>query len=216
MRIKRGTKMLKRLRNFLSDTEPDPVEDNDQREHKRHSVLLQATLYPIDAYCDAVVHDLSEGGLMGEAEIPLSVGRVVHLTLDGTTLTGAVKWTRSNRFGLALIGSGEIWTTLSGLEHGSREGQLPRNRRLRLGMAARLRTGRPPRPVKVRNLSRRGMLLDGVSGLEPGQHVMVQIGKQDLIAGRIQWCNDSGRVGIRSDEPIGILSIVYSEGQIAD
>jgi hypothetical protein len=140
----------------------------------------------------------------------------VHLTLDGRTLTGAVRWTRGNRFGLALIGSGEIWTTLAGLEHGSREGHQPRSRRVRLDMAAQLRTGRPPRPVKVRNLSRRGMLLDGASGLEPGQHVLVHIGKRDLIGGRVQWCNDSGRIGIRSDEPIGILSFVYSEGQLAD
>ncbi|MFD1612734.1 PilZ domain-containing protein [Sphingomonas tabacisoli] len=203
--------MLKRLKSFLADTEPDDVENSDKRQHKRHSVLLQATLYPIDAYCEAVVHDLSETGLMGEAEITLTVGQVVHLTVEKATLTGAVRWTRGQRFGLALIGSNEIWTTLSEMEHGHKEGHQPRNRRVRLDTPAQLRTGRPPRPVTVRNLSQRGMLVDSAGALEPGQHVLVHINKRELIAGTVQWCNGAGRLGVRSDEPIGILSIVYSE-----
>jgi hypothetical protein len=203
--------MLKQLRKLLSDTEPASPKDSDKRQHQRHSVLLQATLYPIDVHCDAVVHDVSDGGVMGETEIALTIGQVVHLTIDGNTLTGAVRWTRGHRFGLALIGSGEIWSTLSGLEHGTLEGQRPRSRRLRTSVAARLRTGRPPRPVTVRNLSQRGMLLDSAGLLEPGQHVLVHFSKRDLIAGSVQWCNNAGRVGVRSDEPIGILSIVYSE-----
>ena len=203
--------MLKRLRTFLSDAEPSPIEDCDKRQHKRHSVLLQATLYPIDAYCDAVVHNLSDEDLTGEAELTLAVGQVVHLTLESATVTGAVRWTRGHQFGLALVSSSEIWSTLSELEHEYSEGHQPRNPGLRLEMPAKLRTGRPPRPVTVRNLSQRGMLVDSASALEPGQHVLVHIGKRELIAGTFQWCNDVGRLGIRSHEPIGILSIVYSE-----
>jgi len=149
---------------------------------------------------------------MGEAEITLAVGQVVHLTLEKTTLTGAVRWTRGQRFGLALIGPNEIWSTLSELEHGYCEGHQPRDRRLRLETPVRLRTGRLPRPVTIRNLSQRGMLLEAAGTLEPGQHVLVHISKRALIAGTVQWCNGAGRLGIWSDEPIGILSIMYSEG----
>jgi len=205
--------MLKRLRAFLSESEPTASEDSEKRRHKRHSVLLQATLYPIDAYCESIVHDISDGGLMGEAPIRLAVGQVVHLTLEDAdaTLTARVQWTRANRFGLARIETGKARPTLPGMDHGQVEGHTPRSRRLQLGMPAILRTGGPPRPVTVRNLSQRGMLLEGAGGLAPGQQVLVHIGKRDLVAGRVQWSNGAGRHGIQSEEPIGILSIVYSE-----
>lgn len=206
-----GYDMLKRLRAFLSEKEPTASEDSEKRRHKRHSVLLQATIYPIDSYCEATIHDISDGGLMGEAQIRLTVGQVVHLTLEDVTLTARVQWTRANRFGLARIETGKAWPAPPGIDHGEIEGQTPRGRRLQLGMPATLRTGGPPRPVTVRNLSQGGMLVEGAGSLVQGQQVLVHIGKRDLVAGSVQWSDGTNRLGIQSKAPIGILSIVYSE-----
>lgn len=203
--------MLKRLRKALSEDTADGSGGIEKRRHARRSVLLRATVFPIDVYTDVIVRDISERGLMGEADIELSVGQLLHLSFDEKAYhTGSVRWTKGRRFGLAL--NSELRGTLvpSDLDHGSEDGHMPRARRLSLAIPARLSTGRPPRPATVRNLSQSGMLLDTSSGLLTGQHVLIQLGNRPLIAARVQW-SDGGKIGVKSVEPIPTLSLVYAD-----
>jgi len=201
--------ILNRLRAFLSDSDGKAGIVEDQRRDKRHSVLLHATVYPIETYGDAVVHELSDEGLIGESAINLAVGQVAHLTLLESTLTGTVLWTRGSRFRLSHTDTGETWPIFSELDQGYPEDES--SRACRANMSAVLLAGQPPERVLVRNVSRRGMLLDGAKGLERGQHLLVNIGTRGIVSGTVRWRHASGKVGIETEEPIGIFPLLYAD-----
>lgn len=205
--------MLQLLRARLAArTQPVPPEQSEQRRHRRHSVLMKATVYPIDLYRDVIIQDASRTGLMGEADIELEVGQTVHVSLNERDhYTGVVRWTQGRQFGVDLRDE----LTLAGLseriDHGSAIGHGPRAERVRLSLPARLHTGQSPRPGTVRNLSRTGMLLETVEGLLPGQQILIRVGGWGLISGRVQWSRE-GRIGIMTKVDVPILQMLYQEG----
>jgi PilZ domain len=204
--------MLERFRDHFSGRKPvteDPAVE--LRRDSRKSVLLRATIYPIDVYNDVIIRDLSQTGIMGESDIELIIGQTLHLSVDEKTFqSGTVRWTRGRRFGLhfddplTLFGGENVE-----VEHGAAEGQRPRSRRVNLDIAARLSAGRPPRPAVVRNLSRSGMQLETCTGLGQGQRLLVKINQNPPIHGRVQWA-EGMRIGLKSFEPISLLKLIYS------
>ena len=202
--------VLSKLRGMFAEDGSAEESGADRRRHRRQSVLLKATLYPIDVYCDVIIHNASRSGLMGEADVELSIGQVLHLSLDELTYhTGKVRWTRGRRFGLELDNALVILSLSDEMEGGEEEGQRARLRRSTMRLPARLSTGRPSRPATVRNISRSGMQLDTSDGLQMGQHVLVKLANRPLIAGRVQWSR-GGRVGIRTAALMSTLQLVYS------
>ena len=203
--------MFSMIRNALTERiTPQDTGTAEQRRHARRAVLLDASIYPIDFFSDVVIHNVSSNGFMGEADVELSVDDVLHLSLDEKAYqTGTVRWTDGVHFGvsfacpLARTGAGDE------IEVGTLEGQKPRARRSTLNIPGRLSLGRPPQPATVRNLSQSGMLLETDPGLVKGQQILVKLGDRSPVAGRVQW-HDAGRIGVETAEPIGILSLVYS------
>ncbi len=191
------------------ETAPDE-EQKDLRQDRRHKVFLQASVYPIDTYCDILIRDVSETGLSGEADVQLSVGQAVHLSFDEKSFfTGIVRWIRGRRFGLEFTDVVTFPVDVD-VDHGYAVGHRPRSQRTSLNLTGRLNTGRPPRPATVRNVSRLGMLLDTSTGLATGQHVLVRLGKRPLVSGRVQWVR-GGRAGVQTSKEISALQLVYSD-----
>ncbi|MDB5706353.1 MAG: hypothetical protein JWN66_3469 [Sphingomonas bacterium] len=204
--------MLERFRNHFGAAKPaaeDPAAD--LRRAPRKSVLLRATIYPIDVYNDVNIRDVSQTGIMGESDIELIIGQTLHLSLDNKAFhSGTVRWTRGRRFGLHYDDPLNLLGGQFGeLEHGAAEGQRPRSRRVSLDIPARLSAGRPPRPAIVRNISRSGMQLETSTGLGEGQCVLVKINRNPPIHGRVQW-GEGTRIGMMSFEPIPLLKLIYS------
>lgn len=203
--------MLNKIRSAFADrSRPQETAGAEQRRHARRTVFLDASIYPIDFFSDVVIHNVSANGFMGEADVELTVGESLHLTLDDKAYQAAtVRWTEGQQFGasfespLARTGAGDD------LDLGTDEDHKPRQKRVNLRIPARLCLGRSPQPASVRNLSQSGMLLETEPGLCKGQHILVKLGHRPPVAGRIQW-HDQGRIGVESAEPIGILSLVYS------
>lgn len=175
----------------------------DRRRAHRRSVFLRASIYPIDAFCEARIRDVSATGLMGETDHELTIGQTLHLTVDEQTFfAGKVRWILDRRFGLDVPQALALFRHRTGdVDYGTEEAHVTRAPRFRLDETARLLVGRPPRPAIVRNLSEYGMLLDTSPGLKPGQCLVVRIGTAPLLYGRTQWSKD-GRIGFRTQRPV--------------
>jgi hypothetical protein len=200
-----------KLRSAFAEKAYSQTENSEeQRRHPRRAVFLDASIYPIDFFSDITIHNVSANGFMALADVELTVGEILHLTLDDKAYqTGAVRWTEGRQFGasfdtpLARTGAGDE------LDYGTADDHKPRLRRAAMQIPARLCLGRHAQPATVRNLSQSGMLLDTDPGLATGQHILVKLGNRSPVAGRVQW-HDDGRIGVQSSHPIGILSLVYS------
>jgi hypothetical protein len=182
----------------------------DNRRHPRRAVYLDAWVYPIDFLSDVVIQNVSTNGFMGEADVELTVGETLHLTLDDRAYqTGSVRWTDGRHFGvefethLARMSDGED------MDFGSSEDHRPRPRRAIMSIPAQLCLGRSGQPATVRNLSQSGMLLESESQLSAGQHVLVKLGDRSPVAAVVKWRSDQ-HIGVETAEPVGILSLVYS------
>jgi hypothetical protein len=199
--------LIQKMREFLSLGEEGEPGGPEQRGATRRAVLLKASIYPIDVFCDAIIRNASRTGLMGEADSELAIGQTVHLSLDEMTYhSGVVRWTKGNQFGLDLNDALQLVALKNAeVEHGFRDGHGPRAGREVLNIAARLNTGRPPRPATVRNISATGLLLDTSPGLRAGQHLIVRLNGR-TIYGRVQWSRD-GRIGLKADTPISARAL---------
>ena len=207
--------LLKQIRGYLGTAPSEDLEQDDhpeRRRARRRAVFLKATVYPIDVFCDALVCDVSENGIRGEADVELAIGQIMHITLDQLAYhAGTVKWVRDRQFGLALPNALTLFGLASeDVDHGIWEGHQPRDSRLQISATARLLSGQPPRPATIKNVSSTGMLLETSPGLRAGQHVIVRAGNMQPIYGRVQWRNDA-RIGFKAQNPISILSFVCSE-----
>lgn len=186
-----------------------PIKNDDRRNTRRRSVLLRSSVYPVDAFFDARIRDVSATGIRGESDLELAIGQTMHVTTDELTYhAGTVKWVQARQFGLHLPDALYMFgVELGDIDHGHWEGHQPRAPRVRINPTARLLVGRPPRPGIIRNVSSTGMLLDTGPGLRPGQHLVVRAGNAHPVYGRVQWSKD-GRCGFKAQNRISILSFV--------
>lgn len=198
--------------NAYEDQPVDRPASHDQRAQKRYRVLLQASIFPIDSIDDVTVHNISEQGLMAEADVELAVGQVVHLSFDGTShRSGTVRWIRGRRFGLHLEDCFGPPGALDEIEPETGPDQQARSMRLSLNIPARMSSGRPRRPAMVRNLSRSGMSLETSAGLLVGQNLLVRIGRQPPIPARIRW-TAGGRIGVSVEGDLMAPLITLQDG----
>jgi hypothetical protein len=203
--------MLSALRNTFLGPKSTEEAAADHRRHPRRKVLLDSSVYAIDFFSEVIIHNVSTNGFMGEADVELTVGETLHLTLDDKAFqTGTVRWTEGHTFGvsfdlpLARVGAGD-----EEVDYGSAPEHKPRSRRTPLNIPARLSLGRPGEPATVRNLSQSGMLLETAATLKAGQHILVKLGDRSPVAAIVRWADDS-HIGVETAEPVGILSLVYS------
>ena len=205
--------MLRSLGKRLFRSRSDGQAPADQRRHPRRPVLLDGSIYPIDFFSDVLIHNVSAAGFMGEADVELTVGETLHLTLDDKAFqTGTVRWTEGQLFGvafdtpLARDGAGD-----EEVDYGTLPEHQPRARRSSLNIPARLNLGRPPQPATVKNMSQSGMLLETSAELQPGQHILIKLGDRSPVPAVVRWRKDE-QIGVETAEPIGILSLMFSDG----
>lgn len=203
--------MLSAIAKSLFGPAPAEMEPDERRKHPRHIVVLDGWIYPIDFFSDVLIRNVSASGFMGEADVELTVGETLHLTLDDKAFqTGTVRWTEGQTFGVAfespLTGSD---ATEDRTDAGADETHQRRAKRTTLNIPARLNLGRPPLPVTVENLSQFGMLLRTDAVLPPRQHLLVKLGDRSPVAAIVKWCSDD-HIGVETPEPLGILSLMYA------
>jgi hypothetical protein len=204
--------MLQMLRTRLSGRskliEQGSIEN---RKNRRHSVLMMASVYSIDIFRDIVIRNPLRSRLMGRSDVKLEAGEAVYLSFDDRIYhSGIVRWTSGHEFGL------DLDDNLTGPELSDRAGQgmimglKQRIERACFDIPAKLHSGELPRPAKVRNLSRTGLLLEVEHGYRPGQEIIIRVGRHPLIAGRVVWGRD-GKIGVVSKVDVPIMQMLYGE-----
>lgn len=189
----------------------DDIATREKRQHKRHKVRLAASVYPIDVYQEVTIHNASRSGLMGESPIEVEVGQTIFVSLDEKTyLSGVVRWTKGQQFGLDLDDPLDLAGIAPEVDHGQQIGHKPRAERVDLNLPARLHSGQSARPAMIRNLSRSGMAIEAGEGLLAGQQLLIRIRERALIPARVQW-NRTGLVGVSTATDVPLLQLLYSE-----
>lgn len=203
--------MLKALKNTILSLAGVDAAAPDNRKQPRRNVRLEASIYVVDVFSDIVIRNVSVNGFMGEADVMLEEGQTLHLSLDNKAFqTGTVRWAKGTRFGvefdipLAPAAAGDDEP-----DDGDSAEHRQRARRATLNIPARLNLSGAPFPANVKNLSQNGMLLETHANVTAGQHILVRLGSRTPIAAVARWSNN-GQVGIETNEPIGILSFLYS------
>lgn len=90
----------------------------------------------------------------------------------------------------------------SGIPVEARPGLTPRAPRKNVMLAAAISAGNVSAPVRIRNLSDAGAMVDGPALPEPGS--LIELSRLELsIAARVVW-NHDGRCGLSLKEPIAV------------
>ncbi|MCJ2178603.1 PilZ domain-containing protein [Novosphingobium album (ex Hu et al. 2023)] len=80
------------------------AEPHDSRERVRRKIRLSVPMANSESWTDALIHDLSETGLMIECAIPLEVGELINFNLPGAEAVEArIIWKRDNRHGCEFL-----------------------------------------------------------------------------------------------------------------
>lgn len=174
-------------------------QEAERRRAARASVFLPATIFFVERVVEARIQNASATGLLGEADVELTIGQQVHFSFESRTYhPGLVQWTTGRRFGLSLAnalahttGQTKTWQEDSG-------NYEARAVRVAIDVPANLYLSKPPRPATVRNISATGMLLDCGPDLRPGQQLLVSLKGRGCVIGRVQWV-EAGKAGFRSE-----------------
>lgn len=199
----------------------------DQRTEPRQvNVVTEATIrYQRRLYAMPVVN-LSSRGMMVESDLRPRIGARFEVRFADCNETACrVRWVRGGRIGLEfdtqtlLIGANDVRQPIYG---GRREGEHPT-----LGLKGR----RAPRqasllrgqlhwpagsmPVKVRNISASGAMLQGLEDLEVDCEIVLEIPHAAALPGRVRWCR-SKQIGVHFSEPLDLDQLTRSEAAPAE
>lgn len=174
----------------------------DLRAEPRTRVFLQATWFPVEFDLAGTTLNISRSGLMVDVGRPIEPGRFAHVSLDDAVFH-RVRVVRCDgtRLGLRADNPLDMLEALNGLEHGDHIGELPRAVRVGFTASIRLLVSGQPRPVRVRNMSTRGMMIEPSENLAANQTLVVQICSGEAMEAHVRWCS-GGRAGIRTTHPI--------------
>jgi len=188
----------------LTSFNPALAEGAELRAEPRSRVFLQATYFPVELDVSGTTVNVSRSGLMIDSERPIALGRHVHVSFDDAVFHRfQVARCDGARLGLRADNPLEVLGAITMLEHGENIGELPRAVRVGFVTAVRLLATGQPRPVKVRNLSTRGMMIESPEALTVHQPLIVQIGNGEAMEAHVRW-SSNGRSGIRTRHPIEI------------
>ena len=82
-----------------------------------------------------------------------------------------------------------------------------REARLRIFRAAQMTISGRPHPVRLRNISNGGVMVEGPAWVTKGTPVEVDITDDVTIAGKVRWADD-GRIGIQFDDPVELSKLM--------
>lgn len=139
----------------------------------------------------ARVRNMSDGGMKLSLTMPVTLGDVIRVGLtDETELEGRVVWTNGNDCGLQFAHNVDSVRVLRETAQHCRATQI-RAPRLRAGLRAVATTEQGMKPVRVEDVSLRGMKLVHDGSFTPGLPVKVSFGSGIERRGVIRWANDT-------------------------
>jgi len=188
-------------RNAPAGTEPF-VPSAGQREPRVTTIFLIGKLLSRHGETLCRIRNLSSGGLMAEAHVPIAKDDVVRIELKaGDRLPGRVRWARAGRMGVAFdmpVEVGALLARVTARTAGEKLARAPRfvaDCPVELGVDGRRRSGR------LVNVSQGGARLEAEFEAEKGQLMTLAIPGLPERQGSVRWMRD-GALGLAFAEPL--------------
>lgn len=195
-------------RNAAASYDPMDIAEpaSNRREHSRHmSVMRVARLsnQSIGVEGLGVVRNISSGGMMIDARIPIATGHILTVSmLDDQCVTGEVVWQDGASIGLKFNEQADVSSLLSrpSLDHTGRRVRLPR---LAIDRLAKAQTDTLCFEVQLCDLSQRGAKLSTPERLTPHTQILLTLAECRSVRGTVRW-RQGAVVGVEFHRFLGV------------
>ena len=131
------------------------------------------------------VRNVSAGGLMAEANQPVSIGDDVTVELSSQKIPGSIVWLRDGAIGVKFDQTVDLGELLAGRK--PRHGFRPRPPRLEVRCKASLRVDKTYYTVDVHDISLGGMMVEPIEESCLGKKVVVVFESLRPVRGEVRW-----------------------------
>jgi hypothetical protein len=184
----------------------------DQRREDRHiDVIGRAAIRYERQTLEVPVLNVSAHGTMIQSDLQPQIGARIDIQFEECNWTRChVRWVRGGRVGLEFEKETLIISANdsgSRMVSGRRSGEHPtiaikneRAPRQHLILRGQLHWRSGSMPVRLRNISAQGALVDGTQDLDTGEPVVLELPGGTAVEATVRWCQ-SKHIGVRFDEP---------------
>lgn len=196
---------------------------NQRREDRHLNLAERAEIRFRGRHHDVSVANVSRHGAMIVSDIDPRIGERLQIRFDDCNRTEcAVRWLRGGRIGLEFARETEIIgpaavreLIVSGRREGEREavsenGIPDRPPRHSLLWKAVLHWDHGTFPVRIRNISAEGAMLEGTSALDPGTGIVLDLGEAGAASGTVRWSR-GGQIGLLFEQSFDLHRLVRRE-----
>jgi hypothetical protein len=172
------------------------------REARLTTILLIAKIISRHGEAPCRIRNLSSGGLMVEAHVPLEADELVQIELKaGDQLAGRIRWTDEGRIGIAFDEPIEVGTVLARAAAKTVAQGLVRAPRFGVDCPIELRSDGRRYVGRLINLSQGGARVEAGCETEPDQLFTLAIPGLSERHGAVRWLLD-GTLGFAFLEPL--------------
>lgn len=193
-----------------------------RREDRQIGVIETAVLRHQRRALEVRVLNVSSRGAMVACELMPRIGARLDIQFADCNRTECfVRWVRGGRIGLEfaketlIIGANDAARRVSGRrvgEHPTLEIKAERAPRQCLMLRGDLHWSLGSMPVRLRNISSDGAMLEGTQDLEGETPVVLELASGVAIEGEVRWCR-SKQIGVRFSGPFDPALLAHSHGE---
>ena len=192
----------------------------DQRREERRVIFDQAVIRYQRRSCEVAVVNVSSRGAMIQCDLLPRIGARIEIRFADCNETSCiVRWVRGGRIGLEfdketlVIGANDL-----GGVGGRRRGELPpiairkrRAPRQSSMLRAELHWTAGSMPVRLRNISADGAMLQAIQDLDEDSEIVLEIPHAAAIPGRVRWCR-SKQIGVHFNDVFDLATLINPDG----
>ena len=199
----------------------------DQRRELRHANIVdQATIRYQRRLYEVPVLNVSSRGAMLESDLRPRIGARIEIRFADCNETSCfVRWVRDGRIGLEfeketlVIGANDVRQPIVS---GRREGEHPsiavrkqRAPRQSSMLRAQLHWPTGSMPVRLRNISADGAMLQAGQDLDEDSDIVLEIPHAAAIPGRVRWCR-SKQIGIHFNDVFDLNALIHPDDHVPE
>lgn len=189
----------------------------DQRREDRHlNVIDQAVIRHKRRTREVRVLNVSSRGAMVASDLVPGIGDPIDIRFADCNRTSCfVRWVRDGKIGLEfaretlIIGADSAERTVSGRRAGEQPElavKAERAPRQCLILRGELHWRAGSMPVRLRNISKDGVMLEGTQNIDPPSQVVLELPGGVAIEGHVRWCR-SKQIGINFNSTFDIAEV---------
>jgi hypothetical protein len=182
------------LTRFDTQTDPEIIadygNDEERRQHSRNVKVMRVARvkdFKLHAECLGMVRDVSSGGMMIDAQLPIEIGQTVAVALlDNRDFTGEVVWKDGHSFGIRFpeeIDVDDILAKPSIRDDGLRA-RLPR---FSIDRSATILTDNESIKGQLIDISQRGAKLDCKAKLKMHMNILIRLDTARSVRASVKW-----------------------------